>query len=499
MNVKDIIADSHLAFLNQENETALNLAKQAIKLEPNNSNAYKCAGNACMSMGRYDEAIKNYSNAVKYDSNNGNRYYDLGFAYATKEKLADAMKSFAKAEELGCIPENLVQLYNILGIICFDIGRYDDALINLNKAEQLIGVDMDILQRKAIIYGIKGDIRNGLLTANQIKLIAPSEYRGYQMAFKLLVQAKRLDAAQKELDKAKKYADLSMDYYFDCMTFELEKYQTDKNKEHFNSALAIIEKALKTLKPTSTSVMESYINAAEIYLQLEKPKQTIDCLNAAQNPVGAYNNGFEIVAEELETIELTEYDVEDMIEADKARIAEDYGDYGLEELVESIEPDEDGNREYFTEIEDELQDDTAVYKLDESEKIEYTPDNIDQINRLYIGAYTLKKDFNKVIEYARKLQVSENVQNSYIGRYTEANAMKELGLSEASGKYDEVIKYFRNAMIKDPTDITAVTFRIQCYIDIGNYDEAEQMCNLLTKEIRESLLEKINEAKTGGE
>ena len=138
-----------------------------------------------MSMERYDEAIKNYSNAVKYDSNNGNRYYDLGFAYATTEKLADAMKSFAKAEELGWIPGNLIQLYNILEIICFDIGRYDDALINLNKAEQLIGVDMDILQRKAIIYGIKGDIRNGLLTANQIKLIAPSEYRGYQMAFKL--------------------------------------------------------------------------------------------------------------------------------------------------------------------------------------------------------------------------------------------------------------------------------------------------------------------------
>lgn len=61
MNVKEIIADSHLAFLNQENETVLNLAKQAIKLEPNNPNAYKCAGNAYMSLERYDEAVKNYS------------------------------------------------------------------------------------------------------------------------------------------------------------------------------------------------------------------------------------------------------------------------------------------------------------------------------------------------------------------------------------------------------------------------------------------------------
>ncbi len=499
MNIKDIIADSHLAFLNQENDTALNLAKQAIKLESNNSNAYKCAGNACMSLERYDEAIKHYSMAVKYDSNNGNRYYDLGFALASTEKLADAMKNFAKAEELGCIPENIVQLYNLLGIICFDIGRYDDALVNLNKAEQLIGVDIDIMQRKAVIYGIKDDIRNGLLTANQIKLVAPSEYRGYQIAFKLLIQAKRLEDAQKELEKAGKYTVPSMDYYFDYMTFELEQYQTDKNRAHFDSALAIIEKALKTVKPTVTNVIDSYINAAEIYLQLEEPEQTLTCLSAAQNPVGAYNNGFEIVVNELAPVELTDYDVEDMIEMDKAKIAEDYGDYGLDEMVENIEADEDGNREYFTEIEDEPQDIKADYKLAEPEKIEYSQENVDQINRLYIGAYTLKKDFDKVIEYARKLQASESVQNSYIGIYSEANAMKEMELPDTKQKYEEIIKLFRNAMIKDPTDILAVTFRIQCYIDIGNYDEAEQMCNLLAQEMKEPLLEQIQKAKSGGD
>ncbi len=499
MNVKGIIADSHLAFLNQENETALRLAKQAISLDKDNPDAYKCAGNACMSLDNYDEAVKNYSLAVKYDPNNGNRYYDLGFALATTEKLADALKNLTKADELGCIPENLVQLYNLLGILCFDIGRYDDALVNLSKAEQLISIDLDILQRKAIIYGIKNDIRNGLLTANQIKLVAPSEYIGYKIAFKLLVQSKRLDAAQKELDKAQKYATPSMDFYFDCMSFELEKYKTDKDKEHFNVALDIIETALKVVKPTVKDTVESYINAAEIYLQLENSDMTIDCLNAAQNPVGAYNNGFEIVENISEPTTLTEYDIEDMIEADKQKIVDQFGDYGLEETVESIEPDEEGNRDYLTEIEDEPQDSIAVHKLDELEKIEYSPDNVDQINRLYVGAYTIKKDFYKVIEYSRMLQASESQHNMYIGKYTEANAMKELGLPDTKAKYEEVIKFFRNTMIKDPTDLMAVTFRIQCYIDIGSYDEAEQLCNLLTKEVKEPLLEKIKEAKLGGD
>ena len=496
--VPQLLADSRLAFLNQQNDIALNLANKAIKLEYNNADAYKCAGNALMSLERYDEAIKNYSLAVKYDANNGNRYYDLGFALATNEKLADALKNLSKADELGCIPENLIQLYNLLGIICFDIGRYDDALINLSKSEQLVGVNLDILQRKAIIYGIKNDIRNGLQIANQIKLVAPSEYIGYKLAFKLLVQAKRLDIAKIELQKAAKYTTPTMDFYFDQMTYELENYNVDKDKAHFHKALEIIETALKTVKPEVTSLIESYINAAEIYLQLENADKTIECLNAAQVPVDAYNNGFTILDLTLAPpADLDEYAIEEMIEADREKLAEEYDEYEFEELFENTEPNEDGEREFFTEIEEEPQETTVPFKVDDSEEYELSSDNKDQINRLFIGAYTLKKDFEKVIEYARVLQASEDSSNVYIGKYTEANALKEMNSPDANAKYDEIIKFFTNASIKDPTDITAVTLRVQCYIDIGNYTEAEEVCNLLAKEIREPLLKKITEIKSG--
>ena len=498
MEAKDLIADSRLAFLNQENETALNLAKRAIVLEARNPDAYKCAGNACMSLARYDEAIKNYSQAVKYDGANGNRYYDLGFAQATAEQTVNAMNSFARAEELGCLPENLVQLYNVLGIICFDIGRYDDALVNLSKAEQLLGVDLDIMQRKAVIYGIKNDIRNGLHTANQIKMVAPSDYLGYKIAFKLLIQAERLETAEKELQMAQKYAGSSIDYCMDRITLELEKYRQDSDQAHFITALKIIDESMKTLQPSIKDVIESYINAAEIYLQMENADRTIACLNAAWNPADAYNNGFEVMEIQSEIHELSDYDVEDMISEDRMKIEEELGEYGLEDLVQSVEPDEDGNREYLTEIPDEPQEDRTAYRL-EGQEAQYTADHIDQINRLYVGAFTLKKDFDKVIEYARKLQTSESLQHRYMGKYTEANAMKELGMPDAASKYEEIIKFFRNAMIKDPTDMLAVSFRIQACIDLGRYDEAEQMCSLLNKDTRQPLMQKIQEAKGGGD
>lgn len=497
---KQLMADSRFAFMNGQNREALNLAKEAIQLASKDPDAYQCAANACMSLGDYDNAIDYYKKAVKLDTGNGNRYFNLGYAYASAEKAGEAVKNLAKAEELGCTPENTVQLYNLLGIICFDIGRYNDALVNLSKAEAVIGIDMDIMRRKAIIYGMKDEIRKGLEVCNQMKLIAPSEYVGYQYAFKLLCQAKRLEAAKRELEIAAKYSVPSMDYYMDCVTFELQNYGNDKNRDHMKKALALLVKAMKTLKPSVKEVTETYISSAELWLQLEDADRTIACLNAALNPVSSYNLGFEIVPEDHGEIPLTEYDIEEMIENDRIRIENELGEYGLEELAESIEPDEDGQRDYLTVLEDTENGSTEEeYKLDENEKYELTPDNIDQINRLYVGAYTLKSDFRRVIDYARKLQSSESTHNKYIGIYSEANACMKLGTEDHKQKYEEVIKFFRNAMIKDPADIAAVTFRIQCYTDIGEYGEAEQLCNLLTPEIRKSFLEKIKEAKGGGE
>lgn len=500
MEIKEIIANSHLAFLNQENTLALQLAEEAIGLDAKNPHAYKCAANALMSLEHYEDAIKNYRLALKYDPANGNRYFDLGFALATNEKLADALKYLAKADELGCAPENLIQLYNLLGIICFDIGRYEDSLVNLEKAEQLAGVNVEILQRKAIIHGIRNEIRKGLEVTNQIKLVAPSEYLGYQMAVKLLIQAKRLDTAALELKKAARFAKPTMELYFDRMTLELELYKKDQDKTHYLNALQIIAQSMKEVKPELASVVEGYINAAELHLQLENADKTIECLNAAQSPVDAYNNGFEVLDTPIEMPpELEEYDVEVMLEEDQAELEATHDEYELESMFDEAEPDEDGEVAFFTEYDDleEAEPEPKSFELAEAE-YEIPDEQVDQINRLYIGAYTLKKDYEKVIEYARVLQSRDGVQNTHMGRYAEVNAYLLMGSPEAPAKYAEAIRFFRNAMIKDPTDLVAVTFRVQCCIDIGDFAEAERICKLLAKEIQEPMLEKIEQAKAGG-
>ena len=65
-------------------------------------------------------------------------------------------------------------------------------------------------------------------------------------------------------------------------------------------------------------------------------------------------------------------------------------------------------------------------------------------------------------------------------------------------EYEDLIKFFRNQSVKDPTDLAAVSFRVQCYIDVKDFDNAEKLCSLLSDELKNPLLEEINKAKTGG-
>lgn len=200
--VKLIVTDSRLAFMQGRYEESLRLAKQALDIDRKNPDAHQSAGNAYMSREDYESAIKSYKKAVEYDADNGDRYFNLGYAYATDNQPVKALEMFAKADEVGCSPNVVGQLYKIMGMLCFDLQRYDDAVLNLIKSEKIVGIDMDVLQRKALSYSMSGQTAAGIEVANQMKILAPTDYLGYRIAFNVLLQEERLEEAEKELDRA---------------------------------------------------------------------------------------------------------------------------------------------------------------------------------------------------------------------------------------------------------------------------------------------------------
>ena len=56
------------------------------------------------------------------------------------------------------------------------------------------------------------------------------------------------------------------------------------------------------VQPEVNSIVDSYINAAEIYIQLENSNMALKCINAAENPINSFNEGFSVKQlTELET------------------------------------------------------------------------------------------------------------------------------------------------------------------------------------------------------
>ena len=58
-----------------------------------------------------------------------------------------------------------------------------------------------------------------------------------------------------------------------------------------NEQLAYIKHFLKKEKPSIADVVECYLTAADLYLQLEDADKVIECLTATEKPMFSYNNG----------------------------------------------------------------------------------------------------------------------------------------------------------------------------------------------------------------
>lgn len=485
-NLVELVSNSQLAFLNGRFQEAFNLAKEAIKLDDKCADAHQCAANVCMSLGRIEDAIEYYQKAVECEPDNGNRYFNLAYAQASLNKIAEAMQNFAKGDELGLNEDAAAQMYHILGIMNQQLGRLDDALINLKKSELLIPADLDVMKRKAAIYGIKDEIYNGLNVANQMKLIAPSDYSGYQVAYIMLKQADRLEDAFKELVYARKnLMDFPYDLCSDMINFELTAYEKDQDVERINRALQYIKHYLKMEKPTVEEVVACYLAAAELSLQMEDADRVLECVRGAEKPVFSYNNG--VLYYEYEPVVLDENSILNEMNANLYR----YEQLSVEQLEAMRNSDT-----YLSPVEDNATD-NKEHKLSE-EAYEIAPDDRDRINRLYIGAYTIKEDYRKVMLYALELQKSQQENLVELGWYTEAKAMKELKLDGWLEKYDEIQKKYRNAILKDPTDLNAAMLRIRCLIDTEKYEEAEEKCKYLKEEFQKALMEEINVARNGG-
>lgn len=126
------------------------------------------------------------------------------------------------------------------------------------------------------------------------------------------------------------------------------------------------------------------------------------------------------------------------------------------------------------------------------------PLQYDMRNALFIAAYELLEDFDSMLQKAREMQASSIVANQYSGIYYELKVGKYTNKENWQKKYRERINFWTKRMLEDPTDFISASYRIRSYIDIGDFDNAEQLCACLPTDAKAPLMEEIRKAKAQG-
>ena len=506
-----LVADSGTAFAGGNYEIALQFAKQAIDVSSDKPDGYYAAGKACMSMENAGDAITYFKKALKIDKRNGNGYFLLGYSQAMAGDTADSLRSMTRALENNCDETLKGQIYKIMSMINTEQEDYDDALRNLKQAEDYIGVDIELLQQRAGCYAAQKNYREAIFTLNQMKLLQPKDYKAYSLAFSIFMDLNLFEEAKAELERAEKFADLTMSYYNDRLSYAFLSDPEDTSGARYTRTLSVLDEALKNGKPTVDEVFELYLRAAQTYVSLEAPEQAIACLDAAVTPVESFNSGFSVMLHNSASADPAS-DSTLSPEEEEELMQERWDNGEFEELSERIEEalyDLEGeDPEYITEeirkcltpVDGLPASEAAApeaYKL--HDVFVMTDVQRDLLNGLYLSAYELQNDYDKMLEMAAELQSSAYTANRYLGIYYELRIGKLKGAENWQKKYRDRLNFWTKRMLEDPTDYVSASYRIRCYIDLGDFENAELLCSCLPPEVKDELSEEIRKAKAQGD
>lgn len=513
-NYENLVSNANLAFSNGEYQMAWDLADQAIRVNPKKVDGYLSAGKSAMSVDDTKSAIEYFKKAANLEDSSGNVYFLLGYAQAMSGGEASALRSLTRAIEKNCDEELKGQIYMIMAMINSDKEDYKDALINIEQAEQYLGISYDLLRQRAACYANMKDYKKTLFTLNQMKLFQPKEYVAYSLAFHIFMDLGIYDEAKKELERARDYADLTMTYYSDRVAYafmhDIKESSDEKVNRRWRRTLQEIDYALRKGKPNAEEAYEMYLRAAQLYLSLEQSEKALKCLEFSEDPVASFNQGVSVLIDDsfVETgaAEPTELSLEE--EEERMQERWDNGEFDdiTEQIREALDYVDDDDPEQATETVQKYLSPTDVVPIKEEKEEEYHIDGEflpeqaqkDMKDILYISAYELKHDYDNMFEKTRDLQMSDIVANQYTGMYFELRVSKYRNEDNWQKKYRDRINFWKKKMIEDPTDVMSASYRIRCHVDIGEYDEAEQLCGCLSAEARDSLMEEIQKARAEG-
>ena len=532
---KEAAANADIAFSNENYEGAVKWYDKALASAPKDVYALSRAGAALVALGRFKEAYPYFQRAIDAEPQNGDNLFNMANAYFFEGNVSKAIEYYTLASVKPCSKDVKARIFYQLALMCTIKQDYKAALVNYQKYEDMdetgkASLDVDIITEKLQLYVRLEDYENAKKCAVKWVGLAPSELRAYMAYFNLLLANNEFAEAEKTLDDAVKYA----------VTDEAGKFAVDISRANLCSLAAGSEidsagdfnqKAYDLLSELIVSPLgtpqqknELVLSLAELCIKMGRTDEAIDLLTVLAEKPGAVKeeapetDGTALPAapDPAEIDALRERDMQRM----DALIAEGMVDESIGELAE-VTYDENGSpvRNYPEGTFDDIPEGADPVKfglptpeklveLERQAELENAAELNARVNFMLLSCYSTKNDFEKVLEYAAAVKAgAKESYYSFFGHYAEAFAALQLAkegkrftLEEAQDKYDRELAFFRNETMKRTSSSNyALLFRARMYAELGKYDKAAELSELLDPDDKAAVEQYIEDCRRDAE
>lgn len=253
------IAESYIKENTVDTSLALPLIREAVKIDPKNSNIFLIAGDIYMLVNDGSNAIKNYNLAQFADPQSPTANMKIGYVYVKGRALQTAIPFFEEAIKLNA---NYAPAYRELGQLYWRAGRYEQSKEYFKKYLELTAGNIPAKIRYVNSLFYAGDYEEVITNVEEI--LAVDKSRGYMNR---LAGYSYYDKENPDYDKALSY----METLFESVAPEFIL-----KKDHLYVARILLKKNQNYSK--TVDEQNSLKN------QLDREKSRFAAANAATKP-----------------------------------------------------------------------------------------------------------------------------------------------------------------------------------------------------------------------
>ncbi len=241
-------------------QEAINFYNEAIKLNPNDADAYNGRGATYVNLKNYKQAIVDYNKAIKLNPKYARLYYNRGIVYSDLKQYDKAIADYSKAIKLN---PYYYWAYNNRGITYNALQQYDKAISDYTKAIQIMPNDFGAYHNRGKVYYNLEQYDKAISDFNKAVELNPKFFQAYNSRGVVYGDLMQYDKAISDFNKA---IELNQNFYLSYYNRGYSYYKLDE----YNKAISDFNKTIEL----ESNYARAYKNRGRCYQALGENEKT---------------------------------------------------------------------------------------------------------------------------------------------------------------------------------------------------------------------------------